>query len=82
MALSKVGVDPRLGVPLSAVTLTALAATGSYRRWERIVVVLCLLDIGNKSWNNWINWTIIVIFFVLSLILAAQVIAPELFPQG
>jgi Mn2+/Fe2+ NRAMP family transporter len=39
-------------------------------------------EFTNKSWNNWMNWTIIVVFFVLSLILAAQVIAPELFPQG
>jgi Mn2+/Fe2+ NRAMP family transporter len=39
-------------------------------------------EFANKSWNNWINWTIIVVFFALSLILAAQVIAPELFPQG
>ena len=34
----------------------------------------------NKSWNNWVNWTIIVVLFVLSLILAAQVAAPRLFP--
>jgi Mn2+/Fe2+ NRAMP family transporter len=46
LALSKLGVDPRLGVPLSAMALAALVATGSYRRWERIVVVLCLLDIA------------------------------------
>jgi len=46
LALSKLGVEPRLGVPLSAVALAALVATGSYRRWERIVVVLCLLDIA------------------------------------
>jgi len=39
-------------------------------------------EFANKSWNNRINWTIIAVFFVLSLILAAQVIAPELFPQG
>ena len=44
LALSKLGVDPRFGVPLSAVALTLLVATGSYRRWERIVVALCLLD--------------------------------------
>jgi Mn2+/Fe2+ NRAMP family transporter len=44
LALSKLGVDPWLGVPLSALALTSLVATGSYRRWERIVVVLCLLD--------------------------------------
>jgi Mn2+/Fe2+ NRAMP family transporter len=39
-------------------------------------------DLVNKTWNNWINWIIIGIFFVLSLVLAAQVIAPELFPQA
>ena len=46
LVLGKLGVDPRLGVPLSAVALTALVLTGSYRRWERIVVFLCLLDLG------------------------------------
>jgi len=39
-------------------------------------------EFSNKTWNNWINWTIIVVFFVLSLALAVQVIAPELFPTG
>jgi Mn2+/Fe2+ NRAMP family transporter len=34
----------------------------------------------NKRWNNIVNWTIISLFFVLSLILAAQVVAPNLFP--
>jgi Mn2+/Fe2+ NRAMP family transporter len=33
----------------------------------------------NKPWNNWVNWTIIVVLFALSLILAAQVVAPNLF---
>ena len=46
LVLGKLGVDPRLGVPLSAVALTALVLTGSYRRWERIVVFLCLLDLA------------------------------------
>jgi NRAMP (natural resistance-associated macrophage protein)-like metal ion transporter len=46
LALSQLGVDPRLGVPLSAVALAALVSTGSYRRWERIAVLLCLLDIA------------------------------------
>jgi len=31
----------------------------------------------NKRWNNIINWTIIAMLFVLSAILAAQVIVPE-----
>jgi Mn2+/Fe2+ NRAMP family transporter len=34
----------------------------------------------NKPWNNWINWTIIIVMFILSAILAVQVIAPNLFP--
>ncbi len=36
----------------------------------------------NKPWNNWVNWTIIVVPFALSLILAAQVVAPNLFPSA
>lgn len=35
----------------------------------------------NKPWNNRINWTIIVILFALSLLLAVQVVLPNLFPQ-
>jgi Mn2+/Fe2+ NRAMP family transporter len=46
LALSKMGVDPRYGVPLVAVGLVAIVFTGSYRRWERIVVFLCLLDLA------------------------------------
>jgi len=34
----------------------------------------------NKGWNDWVNWTVIVLF-ILSLILAAQVVAPNLFPH-
>jgi Mn2+/Fe2+ NRAMP family transporter len=39
-------------------------------------------EFANKSWNNWINWTIIVVLFALSLVPAAQVITPDLFRQG
>ena len=46
LALSKLGVDPRLGVPLVAAALFLIAITGSYRRWERIVVCLCALDLA------------------------------------
>jgi Mn2+/Fe2+ NRAMP family transporter len=45
LAMSGMGVRPIISVPLSAVALVGLVATGSYRRWERIVVVLCLLDL-------------------------------------
>jgi len=37
---------------------------------------------ANKRWNNVVNWTIIIALFALSLILAAQVVAPELFPAS
>src|SRR5450755_3584172 len=47
LALTKLGVDPRLGIPAVALGLLLMAITGSYRRWERIVVFLCLLD---QSW--------------------------------
>jgi Mn2+/Fe2+ NRAMP family transporter len=33
----------------------------------------------NRPWNNYINWTIIVFLFALSLLLAAQVMLPQLF---
>ncbi len=35
----------------------------------------------NRPWNNFINWTIILVLFFLSLILAAQVLLPRLFPS-
>src|SRR5579863_1994448 len=44
LALNKMGVDPRYGVPLAAAALVFIVLSGSYRRWERTVVFLCLLD--------------------------------------
>jgi Mn2+/Fe2+ NRAMP family transporter len=35
----------------------------------------------NKPWNNVVNWAITVVLFGLSLILAAQVLVPKLFPS-
>ncbi len=46
LALSKMNVDPRIGVPIAAIGLVLLVTTGSYRRWERMVVFLCLLDLA------------------------------------
>jgi len=46
LALDKMGVNPVVGVPVAAVALSGLVVTGSYRRWERIVVFLCLLDLA------------------------------------
>jgi Mn2+/Fe2+ NRAMP family transporter len=39
-------------------------------------------ELVNRRWNNIVNWSIIIVLFALSLILAAQVIAPNLFPGG
>jgi Mn2+/Fe2+ NRAMP family transporter len=36
----------------------------------------------NKPWNNVVNWTIIVVLFGLSLVLALQVLMPQFFPQS
>ena len=46
LALSHMNIAPVVGVPLAAVALVTMALTGSYRRWERVTVFLCLLDIG------------------------------------
>lgn len=46
LALTKMGVNPNIGVPLTAVGLVAIVLSGSYRRWERIVVFLCALDLA------------------------------------
>src|SRR5271169_780874 len=45
LALAKMGVDPRIGVPLVAFGLMFIVLSGSYRRWERTVVFLCALDL-------------------------------------
>jgi Mn2+/Fe2+ NRAMP family transporter len=45
LALSAMGVSPYISVPISALGLTLMVVTGSYLRWERIVIVLCLMDL-------------------------------------
>src|SRR3984957_11751167 len=46
LALSALGISPYISVPISAVGLTLMVVTGSYLRWERIVIVLCLMDLS------------------------------------
>ena len=55
LALSKMGVNPYLGLPLVAAGLMAIVLTGSYRRWERIVVFLCLLDLAWFAIAYWLS---------------------------
>jgi Mn2+/Fe2+ NRAMP family transporter len=45
LALSAMGVSPFISVPVSALGLTLLVITGSYLRWERAVIALCVLDL-------------------------------------
>jgi len=45
LALGAMGVSPFIAVPVSALGLTLMVITGSYLRWERIVIALCLLDL-------------------------------------
>jgi Mn2+/Fe2+ NRAMP family transporter len=45
LALSALGVSPWISVPVAALGLTLLVVTGSYLRWERIVIALCLMDL-------------------------------------
>jgi Mn2+/Fe2+ NRAMP family transporter len=46
LALSHMNITPKVGVPLAAVALIVMALTGSDRRWERVTVLLCLLDLA------------------------------------
>jgi Mn2+/Fe2+ NRAMP family transporter len=45
LALSALGVTPYISVPVFAVALTLMVIAGSYFRWERIVITLCLMDL-------------------------------------
>ena len=46
LALSALGISPSISVPVSAIGLTLMVVTGSYLRWERIVIALCLMDLA------------------------------------
>jgi Mn2+/Fe2+ NRAMP family transporter len=45
LALSAMGVSPIISVPVSASGLILMVVSGSYLRWERTVIVLCLIDL-------------------------------------
>jgi Mn2+/Fe2+ NRAMP family transporter len=44
LAFGAMGVSPWIAVPLAAVGLIIMVVTGSYLRWERVTIFLCLLD--------------------------------------
>jgi Mn2+/Fe2+ NRAMP family transporter len=45
LALRALGIGPYVSVPVSAIGLTLMVVSGSYLRWERIVIGLCLMDL-------------------------------------
>jgi len=46
LASRQFGISPLISVPLSMVALIAVVVTGSYLRWERVTIGLCLLDLA------------------------------------
>jgi len=76
------------GAPLQAIIVSVQVLAGIMLPSAIIFLQLLLNDrelLGeafvNKPWNNVVNWTVIAVLFALSLILAAQVLAPDLFPS-
>ncbi len=66
------GVQVIAGVMLpSAIVFLQLLLNDKEMLGERFV---------NRRWNNWVNWSCITLLFALSLVLAAQVLLPGLFP--
>ena len=54
LAMSKMGISPYLSVPLVAVGLILMVITASYRRWERVALLLCALDVA--CWPFHCGW--------------------------
>jgi Mn2+/Fe2+ NRAMP family transporter len=76
------------GAPLQLIILGVQVLAGVMLPSAIIFLQLLLNDkallgeYANKPWNNLVNWSVIIVLFALSLILAAQVAAPNLFPAG
>jgi Mn2+/Fe2+ NRAMP family transporter len=77
------------GAPLQVIILGVQVLAGVMLPSAVIFLQLLLNDrallgaeFANKPWNNVVNWTIIVALFALSLVLAAQVLLPSLFPAS
>lgn len=77
------------GAPLQTIIVSVQVLAGVMLPSAIVFLQLLLNDrelLGprfvNRAWNNWINWTVIGVLIVLSLVLAAQVMLPGLFPQS
>ena len=87
--IAAVGVVLIPGVPLQTIIIGVQVLAGVMLPSALIFLQLLLNDramlgpaFSNRPWNNWVNWTVIALFFVLSLILAIQVILPDMFSAG
>ncbi len=77
------------GAPLQAIILGVQVIAGVMLPSAIVFLQLLLNDkemLGerfvNRPWNNWVNWGCIGLLFALSLVLAAQVLLPGLFPAA
>jgi Mn2+/Fe2+ NRAMP family transporter len=77
------------GAPLQTIIISVQVLAGVMLPAAIVFLQLLLNDhqvLGtrfvNRPWNNWINWTVIAVLFVLSFVLAAQVLLPGLFPDA
>jgi len=76
------------GAPLQLIILGVQVLAGIILPSAIIFLQLLLNDkevLGekfvNKPWNNYVNWTIVILLFGLSLLLAVQVIFPNIFSR-
>lgn len=76
------------GAPLNLIILGVQVLAGVMLPSAIVFLQLLLNDrelLGeefvNRPWNNWANWTVVAVLFTLSLVLAAQVALPGLFPN-
>jgi Mn2+/Fe2+ NRAMP family transporter len=74
------------GAPLQLIILSVQVLAGLMLPSAIIFLQLLLNDkevlgnrFANRRWNNVVNWTIVIVMFVLSLLLAAQVAVPSCF---
>lgn len=75
------------GAPLQLIIISVQVLAGIMLPSAIVFLQLLLNDkevlgerFANRPWNNWVNWTIVITLFILSLILAVQVVAPALMP--
>jgi Mn2+/Fe2+ NRAMP family transporter len=77
------------GAPLQIIILGVQVLAGLMLPSAIVFLQLLLNDkellgerFANRPWNNWVNWTIIAVLFVLSATLAAQILLPGIAPSG